>query len=162
MLQRLFKIFRRSRDIVLPPEYGPWMDEVSPLMQHCLASVDRKKINRGESENLRILINLFLLGIVDYYRDSKELTYGQHRHLFIAAGQKNGLSYDALSVASDSRDNLQIIAPELIALAGDALDAGYRTSREYFNAGDTRGNFLLAIKLKQWSDPEYEPPDNAT
>ena len=145
------------RTIVLPPEYKPWMKEVVPLFKHCLGSVNRKEVNQDKNANLRILINLFLLGIIDFYKEMNNLTYGQHRYLYIAAGQKVGLKYDALSDINDLRDNLQQIAPDLVLLAGDALEAGYRTGREYFNAGDTRGSFLLALKLKQGSDPNYIP-----
>jgi hypothetical protein len=158
MIRRLLNKIFSGNDIALPPEYDPWLEDIVPLMGHCLSNVKRKEINKDSNGNLRILINLFLLGIVDFYRDKKELTFGQHRYLYIAAGQKLGMTYDALSVASDSRDNLQIIAPDLILLATDALDAGYRAGREYFNSGDTRGNYLLDIKLKQWSDQSYQPP----
>ncbi len=153
-----FLSWLRSPRKRLPDFYQPWLEEVVPLLRACAKSVDRKSLNQDRNERPRVMTYMFYLGVICWYSNSRGLTYGQRRALFIEATRQTGVPLDASTTAFDHRNDLTVVDPAWEIFRPDALDAGYRAGREYFEADDFRAPYLLRVKIRQWADPSYTPP----
>lgn len=136
----------------MPHEYIPWLRDLVPLTQNMMKAFDKKRFNRNENHEARILLILFFCGVVEYYQKAKSLTFGQHRYLAIKVLEHIGFNYETASYVFDRTGELSKYFPELVTDGADAIDAGFRCGREYFEHGDERVFIMPKFKELQWSE----------
>ena len=142
----------------MPPEYAPWLRDLVPLTQNMMKTFDKKRFNKDENHDARILLVLFFSGVVEYYQKSKFLSYGQHRYLAIKVLEYIGFNYETASHVFDRRCELSHFFPELASDGADAFDTGFRCGREYFEHGDERVFDMPKFKELQWSKNGWLKP----
>ena len=134
----------------LPPEYTPWLNELAPFVNGSLENIDKKIFNKDENHNARILLALFVIGVVNYYQRAKNLTFGQHRYLAINILVLADWDHETASYLYDYSDNLAQYMPELADDGNDSLDAGFRAGRAYFEDNDICAGLMPKVKSLQW------------
>lgn len=147
MLKWLVQLLERRR---VPAEYFPWVADLTPFVSKSLAPVNRRRLNADENGMARMLLGLYVAGVVAYYKDARGLTYGQQRFLTIEVLHDAGWPYDAASFIFDFSTNPSEHLTQHVSEANDAIDAGRRAARAHFEDADFRAGMMPEIKLMQW------------
>jgi len=141
------KIFNKEE---IPKEYLVWLKDLVPFVNQCLSNIDIKLFNKDQNHEARLLLAFFVVGVVNYYKDARELTYGQHRYLTVKVLEHAGWEPDMSSTLFDISSEISNYLPELTECTEDSLDAGYRSGKHFFENGDERAFLMPKFKSLQW------------
>ena len=134
----------------LPQEYFAWFHEIFPFMKTSYEKLNKKELNQDSYHEIRILFAFYFLGIVKCYSERESLTYGQQRHLFIESVIRLGWNSDFVSRILDFSHNPSMHLPNMEDDILDAVDAGKRAARAYFEESDVRSYLMPNLKLMMW------------
>ncbi len=142
----------------IPEEYYPWVHDLSPFIRVVLSNIDKELFNKDKNREARILLALYVIGIVNYYKEAKRLTCSQHRFLAIKMLEYAGWNNEKASFFYDRAIDMHKYMPELAEDGDDSLDAGYRSARANFEDGDVRAALMAKIKSIQWEKKGWLKP----
>ena len=142
----------------MPPEYSPWLKDLVPFINSALSNTDKNVFNKDENHDARILLILYVIGVVNYYKETKGITYGQHRFLAIKVLEYAGWNYETASFVFDRSVDISRFVPDLAEDGEDSLDSGYRSARAHFQDGDPRSALMPKVLSLQWKKKGWLKP----